>query len=96
MKGRMYVYYRVGNKNHSAETFTQALDVAIESFTQLQGYKPQYVVVRENEAHGETFPIPVVKVTTNCPPSHFILYPVVERRCRKSFEGIRVSCQKLL
>ena len=96
MKGRMYVYQRVGNRNHPTETFKQALDVAIESFTSIHGYKPHYVIVRENEAQGETFPIPVMKVTANCPASHFILYPVVERRCRKSFEGDRIPCRKLL
>ena len=95
MKGRMYAYQRVGNKNHSVETFTQALNVAIKSFTLVHGYKPHYVIVNEEEAKGDTFPIPVMKVTSNCPIGHFILYPVVERRCRQMFEGDRIPCRKL-
>ncbi len=74
-------------------TLPDAVCREVVNFRKKFGYNPEFVVVRLDEYVKGKYSVPVKKVTRNCQPSHFQLYPVVNRTSR-TFTGERVACKK--
>lgn len=83
----LYYYQRVANKRSPAEKISDAIEKAISEFGVKYGYCPEGIIIREDEVNGnfhslreEYKDIEFVLVSAGCTPSHFMLFPVVDKR----------------
>ena len=67
------------------ETLEEALPKAIQCFVKKRGHYPEYVVINVDDYKKGKYKLRLVASKVGCPPSHFILGPVIIRQARRIF-----------